>query len=100
MKCNCAYYKCLDYGLKPKDHSHTCQSFLGYNKERIVNQELSPYKEEWISDDVKKDYESMWNKDRLVVSKHNGKLTGGMEYLTKEERKQRRSKLIYEKKSK
>jgi len=64
IKCTCSYYKCIEYGLKPKDHNHECPAFLGYNNERIFNKELSPFKEEWKS---KKDRDIYYKKyDKLL----------------------------------
>ena len=37
--CTCAYYKCVDRGLKPANHALSCPMF---------KQEDSPFKEIWL----------------------------------------------------
>ena len=48
--CTCAYYKCVDRGLKPANHALLCPMF---------KKEYSPVKEEWRSEEDKIRYNKM-----------------------------------------
>jgi len=48
--CTCAYYKCVDRGLKPANHAFACPMF---------KKEDSPFKEVWLNKDDVERYNKM-----------------------------------------
>jgi hypothetical protein len=57
--CTCAYYKCVDRGLRPANHAFACPLF---------KPETNPFVEEWIHPEDIKRYNEM-NEKRLEVRK-------------------------------